>query len=351
MKIANPIYDVVFKYLMSDMRIARFIISKIIGEEIESVEVKPTEFSTKIENDVRNFTVFHLDFAATIVKPDGTREQVLIELQKAKLPTDIMRFRRYLGTQYQSKDNFYTFDNKGNTRAYPIKTIYFLGHKLDNVTAPVVKVERSYFDAYSGEKLVAKEEFIESLTHDSFIIQIPFLHEKRQNKLSLMLSLFDQSQKDPNDKHFLEITEDNYPPEFEFLVRKLREAAMESEVVKVMQVEDELINEFSNLERMIDSKNEAIAEKDQALEEKSQALEEKSQALEEKSQALEEKSQALEKNARTLEENAKALEENDRILAEQKKALESNKKALSLAIAALMSLGKTEEEARATLGM
>ena len=34
MQIANPIYDVVFKYLMDDNQIAKLMLSAIIGEEI-----------------------------------------------------------------------------------------------------------------------------------------------------------------------------------------------------------------------------------------------------------------------------------------------------------------------------
>jgi len=38
MRIANPIYDVVFKYLMEDTKIAKNLLSKIIGEEITKEE-------------------------------------------------------------------------------------------------------------------------------------------------------------------------------------------------------------------------------------------------------------------------------------------------------------------------
>ena len=41
MIIANPIYDVVFKYLLEDVEIARELLSTILGEEVQSVEVKP----------------------------------------------------------------------------------------------------------------------------------------------------------------------------------------------------------------------------------------------------------------------------------------------------------------------
>ena len=41
MQIANPIYDVVFKYLMEDAKVAKLLISSIIGEEIEELDFRP----------------------------------------------------------------------------------------------------------------------------------------------------------------------------------------------------------------------------------------------------------------------------------------------------------------------
>ncbi|WPD21577.1 MAG: hypothetical protein SD837_15375 [Candidatus Electrothrix scaldis] len=35
MKVANPLYDVVFKYLMQDMRVAKLVRSNIIEQEME----------------------------------------------------------------------------------------------------------------------------------------------------------------------------------------------------------------------------------------------------------------------------------------------------------------------------
>ncbi|MCI5132104.1 MAG: hypothetical protein D3904_11420 [Candidatus Electrothrix sp. EH2] len=37
MKVANPLYDVVFKYLMQDMRVAKLVISNILEQEIASL--------------------------------------------------------------------------------------------------------------------------------------------------------------------------------------------------------------------------------------------------------------------------------------------------------------------------
>ncbi len=44
-QIANPIYDVVFKYLMKDEKVARLLLSAIIGKDIISLEFRPTEHS------------------------------------------------------------------------------------------------------------------------------------------------------------------------------------------------------------------------------------------------------------------------------------------------------------------
>lgn len=45
MIIANPIFDVVFKRLMEDERIAKFFIGTLLNEIIDEVKVKPQEFT------------------------------------------------------------------------------------------------------------------------------------------------------------------------------------------------------------------------------------------------------------------------------------------------------------------
>jgi len=93
MQIANPIYDIVFKYLMEDNKIAKLVISSIIEQEIESLEFRATEGTAELFK--KSLTVYRLDFTAKIKTDEGIKI-VLIEMKKAKFPTDIMRFRRYL---------------------------------------------------------------------------------------------------------------------------------------------------------------------------------------------------------------------------------------------------------------
>ena len=93
MIIANPIYDVVFKYLLEDIEIARELLSIILGEEILSLGLKPQETTT--ENTASSVSILRFDFKAIIKTNTGELKKVLIELQKAKQVLDVMRFRRY----------------------------------------------------------------------------------------------------------------------------------------------------------------------------------------------------------------------------------------------------------------
>jgi len=258
MQIANPIYDTVFKFLMEDTQSAVILLSTIIGEEIADLDFLPQENTALLEQ--RSLTVYRLDFSAKIKIAAEEYKQVLIEIQKAKFATDIMRFRRYLGEQYSRKENTYKVMVAGQEfkKALPIVSIYFLGYSLDHTQIPVIKV---------------KEDFIESLTHDSYVIQIPHLRKEHKTELEQLLAIFDQKQA-TSDYHILNIDENDYPEKYLPLIRRLQRAISEPEVRKKMDIEDDIMEELQNLERQIEKKDKALEEKDKALEEKDKIIEE-----------------------------------------------------------------------------
>nr|VFK06787.1 MAG: PD-(D/E)XK nuclease family transposase [Candidatus Kentron sp. LPFa]VFK33218.1 MAG: PD-(D/E)XK nuclease family transposase [Candidatus Kentron sp. LPFa] len=302
MQIANPIYDVVFKHLLEDNDIARLLVATILGREVVEISPLPQEKTIPIEK--RRFTVYHLDYAARIRKPDGGYEQVIIEIQKAKFPADIMRFRRYLGNQYERKENTFTvrIDGKEQERPLPIVAIYFLGYPLDQLRAPVIQVARQCYDITTGERLSGREEFIESLTHDAFIIQIPSLRKECKTDLEQLLTLFDQRRATRDDDHILEMDDTAYPEKYQPLVRLLNRAISNEEIRDTMDAEDEILRDFENLERHIDRQDEIIEEQGKTIEEKGKALGEKDKALEEQGKALGEKDKALEELRRQLQQ-------------------------------------------------
>ena len=119
MVIANPIYDVVFKRLMENRKVAKFFIETLIGQTVESIEVKPQEFT--YVDKLAGVALFRLDFIATVKTESGEYKKVLIEIQKAKNEVDLMRFRKYVAEQYGKED---TINNE--QMVLPITTIYIL---------------------------------------------------------------------------------------------------------------------------------------------------------------------------------------------------------------------------------
>jgi len=271
-KIANPIYDVVFKYLMSDNKIAKLVLSTILGREVATLSFRDTEKRTDIENTITNH---RLDFSAEILDESGKKEVVIIELQKIRLPADIHRFRRYLGEQYIAKENTFTGTNdKGDPeeKAMPIISIYFLGYKLYKTDAPVIRINRKTIDNTTNELITEKTEFTESLTHDSFIIQIPYLKEKRRNDIEKLLAVFDQRYKDTEAYHALNLNEDDFPEKFREIFRRLVKAYSEPHVRRTMDLEDDLVDEIRNKDLAIEKRDLALEEKDKALNEKEKII-------------------------------------------------------------------------------
>jgi hypothetical protein len=269
MLIANPIYDVVFKYMMGDLKVAKTFVSAIIGEEVEELGFCPQELATKYKDD--SVTVIRMDFLARIKVADGYKA-VIIELQKALLSSDIKRFRRYLGAQYQSKGNNYT-DDKKKEHARPIYCIFFLGHALGNNESPVLTVTNQVKDRATGEELQLCHDFIDCLHHKSWIVQISKLKERRRDDLEKLLSIFDQNNiTDSN--HILNVNEDDFPEEFKHIIRRLKQAAESKGVAEQMAAEDELISDFQSLERQVGAMSEIIEEKEKVIEEKDKVIEE-----------------------------------------------------------------------------
>lgn len=89
-RIANPIYDSVFKYLMEDERIAKTILSALLKKEVVSIEIRPHEYSNQTRDSI---SMFRIDFSAKVREDDGAEHLILVELQKTWLETETLRFR------------------------------------------------------------------------------------------------------------------------------------------------------------------------------------------------------------------------------------------------------------------
>jgi hypothetical protein len=286
MLIANPIYDVVFKRMMENERVAKFFIGTLLGQTIEAVEVKPQEFTfikdlDQDDPEVQQFikekiqerlsiNVFRLDFIATIKTETGEQKKVLIEIQKAKNQIDLMRFRNYLAEQYKKEDQI------NNQRTIlPITTIYILGFKLPEIETACIKVERNYKDLVNNKIIEKKSDFIEKLTHDSFIVQVDRITNNYSTKLDKLLSIFEQQHFTDDKKITKEFVHELDTEDIKITTDILHFAGTNPEERKKIEIEQEAwrtVNAmFEDKEKelmaVIDEKDKVIDEKDRIIEE------------------------------------------------------------------------------------
>ncbi len=268
MVIANPIYDVVFKKMMENEKVAKFFISTLLEQNLESIEVKPQEFT--YTDELAGLAVFRLDFVATIKTENGELKKVLIEIQKAKNHIDLMRFRNYLAEQYKKED---LINNKKTV--LPITTIYILGFKLPEISSPCIKVERNYKDLVDNKIIDTKSDFVEKLTHDSYIVQVKRITAKYQTKIDKLLSLFEQSNFVDEAEIVKEFNHEIDLEELKLATDILHYAGTEPNEKKKIEIEREA---WRTVNAMFEEKEkELLAE----LEEKEKEISEKNKIIEE----------------------------------------------------------------------
>ncbi len=319
--IANPIYDSVFKYLVEDERIARTLISALLKREVVRVKVRPHEYANTNRD---NISMFRIDFAATVIDEGGKEKLVLIELQKTWLNTETLRFRQYLGAQYANKENIIKGDNpKGY--AIPMVTVYLLGHRVGDIEEPVLYVSHKSYD-YEGN-IVTKglpDPFIESLVHDSIIVQIPLLRGQVNNRLERVLSVFDQTRRDEHDSQVLDIDEADYEDDADmmYILRRLTAAAASARMRLDMDVEDEYYSAIEDRDTAIMERERALQERELAIKERDKQLQQKSQEILQKDSQLQQKSQEILQKDNQLQQKSQEILQKDNQLQQKDEQLE-----------------------------
>jgi hypothetical protein len=266
MLIANPIYDNVFKYLMEDLEIAKGVLSAIMNVEIDHLTFLAQESITKIES---KFFFYHLDFIARIRQEDHKYKKVLIEMQKTNIPYDIMRFRRYLGEQYRKEDEVILDDGSVQTGPLPIINIYLLGFYLSKTLPAVIKVGRKYIDVLNGKEITERNDFIECLTHDSYVIQVPALRLELRSRLEYVLSIFIQEYFIREDHHLKDYPYETDDSLMKRILHKLERAAADKELLRQMEVEEMAYREYAiaigTFEKKLQEKEKEVKEKEREV--------------------------------------------------------------------------------------
>ena len=304
--VANPIYDCVFKFLMEDERIATTVLSALLKKEVVSVEMRRHEHPNVTRDKI---SMFRIDFAAQVKEDDGTVRLILIELQKTWVDTETLRFRRYLAAQYNAEENMV---KEGELKGYavPMIAVYLLGHRVGDIDKAVVYVTHNAFD-YDGKVVEGgmQDPFINSLIHDSIIVQIPLLHGKINNRLDRVLSVFDQSQRDAKNQQIVCLDEKEYAGDSDmmYILHRLGLAAMDADVRQEMNDEDEFYSVLEARDTQVMKLNEQLTEKRRQLNEKNAQLNEKNAQLSEKTVRLAEAEAQLKEQKKQVKAMVKAM--------------------------------------------
>jgi hypothetical protein len=245
MKIINPIYDQAFKYMMDNEIIAKKVLSIILGQQVLSIQSKPQE--TKTIDKKRDIPLSRFDFKAIIHNEQGQEMNVLIELQKSNKPDPVMRFRRYLGKNYIRRETFINPRGIEETRVLPIITIYLLGYKLAEYDTPAILVNNLVTDTVNNRQINLKNEFVQLLTHPSYILQIERLKPLRRTKIEKFLAIFDQGKKTDED-FILDIEETEDEEDLKEIKQYLNRATQDEEMIRMLELEEDIDQEFGKLE-------------------------------------------------------------------------------------------------------
>jgi hypothetical protein len=269
------------------------------SQKVVAVEMRRNEYTNGVRD---NISMFRIDFGAHVKEPDGTIRLVLIELQKTWLETETLRFRQYLGAQYSNPENVPSENNKDGY-AIPMVAIYLLGHRVGDINVPVLYVKHKAYD-YDGNVVTdgIPDPFVESLIHDSIIVQIPLLHGQVNNRLEKVLSVFDQSQKNGSDRHVLNVNDTPFDDDddMQYLLRRLLMAAANAQLRQEMNVEDEYF-------KALEDRDTALMMKDKKLAEQAEQLEQDKAELEQNKAQLRTMALLLSNSGMSVEEIAKSV--------------------------------------------
>jgi molybdopterin converting factor small subunit len=337
---------------MENDKVAKFFIGTLLEQEIIEIKVKPQEYTyegefdfdnpedvEKYENRLRtrhSIWVYRVDFIATVRTQTGETKKILIEIQKARNEIDLMRFRNYLADQYKRQDIV-----NGEKKGLPITTIYILGFNIKEIPTPCLKVERNYKDLTNNTTLDIKSEFVEQLTHDSYIVQVKRITNKYQTRLDKLLSIFEQRYFIDDLEIIKEFNHDtNDSADIKLITQILHHTCTDPTEKKRIETEQEawrtiqalLQAKYKKFAQAAEDLIKANQEKKQAIEQKDIAIEQKDIAIEQKDIAIEQKDialQALQEKELALQETNKALQATNKILQEKELALQANSQAVS----------------------
>ncbi|MFK7981508.1 MAG: hypothetical protein AB8G86_16100 [Saprospiraceae bacterium] len=317
MKIINPIYDLAFKYLMQNERIAKKVLSTLLECDILELALEQQEIIAV--DEFRDLKLYRLDFSALIVNQDGTTQRVLIELQKSKLPTNLLRFRSYLGNTYTKRETKTAPSGDEKIVSYPIIAIYILGYNVVDIPYLAINIDRRITNTVTKEEITVDSDFVELLTHKTRIIQVQRLGEKRRSKLEQFLLLFNQAWAVKDTRYIIDLKEipDSFSDVVDYLKGPVADEAFRRKLEAEQEIDDIFKQQEIDLKLARQQRAEAL-EKAEAAKQEAETEKQKAKTAKQETETEKQKTKAAKREAETAKQEAEA--EKQKAEAEKQKA-------------------------------
>ena len=339
--IPNPIYDVVFRYLMQDPKSAKIVLSTLINEKIKSLDFRPLTYAKKkLENEKevknikirdprteRDIKLFHLDFTAVIELSDGTEELVMIELQKVDGEGDIFRFKQYIAENFQKKRKIEikdpdTDEPRTIDMPYRLIPIFILNFKIENEIKDLMIKTRQVKTGVFTDKIFEKHnQFIDNLSYRLYVVQLPYLHQidkacyendEYKSKLFALLKLFDQKSKKDDNEHRLRLVRRIFPGFLDRVIERLQAADMDNpDLEKQMKAEDQYLKILKERDNKISFFKLKYQKKSKELENTAKKLDNTAKKLDNTEKQLDNEKRSSQKKDEMIKDLAKTMKEND----------------------------------------
>ncbi len=381
--IPNPIYDVVFRYLMQDYDSAMIILSTLINEKIIKLDFQPLTYAKKkttdentqqaerlkdkrfekerkdIQSDSslsetdkqkkiseitikdpkngKDIKLLHHDTATVIEKENGEEELVIIELQKVAIETDIFRFKQYISENFQKKRKVETTDPDTGQKVeidfpYRLIPIFILNFEIEaEISDLMIKTRQIKTGIFTGKELNKKNEFIDNLSYELYVIQLPYLNDmdkfgfesdEYRSKLYALLKLFDQQAKKTDNEYRLRVFRRLFPKFLDHVIERLQRADIHNpNLEKQMQAEDHYLKPLLHRDNKISWLLINKKQTEKKLHDTTEKLENTTEELENTTEKLENTTEKLENTTEELENTTEKLKKEQKISNEKDKEL------------------------------
>jgi hypothetical protein len=237
--IANPMYDVVFKFMMEDEEAAKSFLSAIIDEKIVELECLAQEdlvwIASRKKNEEKDLfsPICRYNFSAKIFVPDDEVKTVLIDLRKAKSTANVAQVQYYIGMS-----NFYPIRDF-NCLADDRHRILLLEHDIHMKEYPILRIDHQLEDLLNHTILNVepRDEFLLSMYFRLWIVQLKQIKQRRNGLETLLNIMFDEKNCTRN-RHILTVEENDFAPEYRSIANRLRIAGESQEIQTKMDEED-----------------------------------------------------------------------------------------------------------------